>query len=66
MYKLKVIVLEVGKFVVVMAISAVIFSYGLTMMQSEYRQRLRELIPTREAEQVYLSRYLSIFRHLGE
>ncbi|MBU5594277.1 hypothetical protein KQI76_03790 [Amphibacillus sp. MSJ-3] len=54
MIKLKLAIIEIIKLVIIFMTTILIVSYGLSLMQNEYQQRLRELEPEKAAEQVNL------------
>lgn len=52
--KLKVLVIELIKLVIIFLVTFSIFIYGVSMMRNEYQQQLRQLEPEKAAEQVSL------------
>lgn len=52
--KLRVLVIEMIKLVIIFLITFLIFIYGVSMIRNEYQQQLRHLEPEKAAEQVSL------------
>jgi len=57
MVKLKRILIEMIKVVIVFLITFSIFLYGVSMMKNEYQQQLRHIEPKKAAEQVNLFKF---------
>ncbi|GAA4065761.1 MAG TPA: hypothetical protein GXZ58_08815 [Bacilli bacterium] len=57
MVKLKQIITEMIKVVIIFLITFSIFLYGVSMMRNEYQQQLRHIEPEKAAEQVNLFKF---------
>jgi len=52
MKRVKIILIELCKVIIIFSITFYILLYGISMMRNEYQQQLRKIEPEKAAEQV--------------